>query len=51
MSSFFCIFSKIFYGAGMSLASAAERECLNFSNEVQLAGIKATDLRLSDFIV
>jgi DNA sulfur modification protein DndD len=31
MSSFFCIFSKIFYGAGMSLASAADRECLNFS--------------------
>jgi hypothetical protein len=29
---FFCIFSKIFYGAGMSLASAADRECLNFSN-------------------
>jgi transposase InsO family protein len=28
---FFCIFSKIFYGAGMSLASAADRECLNFS--------------------
>jgi flagellar motor switch protein FliN len=27
---FFCIFSKIFYGAGMSLASAADRECLNF---------------------
>ena len=31
MSSFFCNFSKIFYGAGMSLASAADRECLNFS--------------------
>jgi hypothetical protein len=33
---FFCIFSKIFYGAGMSLASAADRECLNFRRLIQL---------------